>query len=366
MRIPKTKIAIISQTLGGGGVERFAGLLSFILNNLGFEVHNIILDEPQDYCYSGALLNLGSLPQHKNTLKRKFHKMMAMKRYLDNCGITAIIDNRTRSPLIREWFTRQVFGSREVYYMIHNYKLDNYLPKNGLLAKWLYKDAEKLICVSKAIEDEVKAKYHFKNTITIYNPINLSPKMVDDIVVFPEKYILYFGRFDEKAKNFSLMLEAFAISEIFKRGYFLLLMGEGADLDFIKSQISQRNLADYVKITPYQKNPFGVVKKSRYTILTSHFEGFPMAITESLAVGTPVIAVDCNSGPREIIVDGQNGLLIENYNATAFARAMNRLIDDEDLYQLCKSNAPKSVAHLSIEAISEKWKEVLLDKNHAI
>jgi glycosyltransferase involved in cell wall biosynthesis len=55
------------------------------------------------------------------------------------------------------------------------------------------------------------------------------------------------------------------------------------------------------------------VQNARFTVLTSHYEGFPMSMVESLALGTPVF-VDCNSGPREIVIDEYNGLLVENYN----------------------------------------------------
>jgi glycosyltransferase involved in cell wall biosynthesis len=362
MYSPKTKIAIISQSLGGGGAERFAGLLGFMLTDLGFEVHNIILNEPQDYEYSGALLNLGALYKNESEWKRKFLKMTALKKYLSEHQIDTIIDNRTRSQFFRECATRWVYGNRKIYYLIHNYKLDNYLPDNEFLAKWLYGNAQKLICVSKAIEEKVKVKYHFNHTTTIYNPINIASENIPQALGVPEKYILYYGRFDEKAKNFSLMLEAFAVSEIYKKGYSLLLMGEGSDLGFIKEEIAKNEVTDYVTIMPYQKNPFSIVKQARYTILTSRFEGFPMSIVESLAVGTPVIAVDCNSGPREVIVNEHNGLLVENFNVAALAKAMNRLMDEEDLYERCKMNASKSIAHLSMEAVAKQWQQILSAK----
>jgi glycosyltransferase involved in cell wall biosynthesis len=70
-----------------------------------------------------------------------------------------------------------------------------------------------------------------------------------------------------------------------------------------------------------------------------------MSIVESLALGTPVVAVDCNSGPREIVIDEYNGLLVENYNVKNLAAAFNRMIVDRELYNICKKMQPK-VLHI--------------------
>jgi len=355
----KTKIAIISHALGGGGAERFAALLSFMLTDSGFEIHNVILNDVTDYEFTGPLLNLGRLCKADGNLKRKFSKGIALRKYLKANAIDVIIDNRPRNNWFRDYFFKKIYGKRKVAYLVQNYNLKNYIPQNKFLAGLLYKDAEKLVCVSKAIEKQLNEKYHFTNTATIYNPVNLNADTILEAAGMPENYILYFGRFDEKAKNFSLMLEAFADSEIYRKGFQLILMGDGPDRNLIEIEIAKRNVGEFVVMIPYQKNPFGIVKKAKYTILTSRFEGFPLSIGESLAMGTPVIAVDCKSGPSEVIVNEKNGLLVENYNPQALSKAMNVLIDDSELYQACKQNAAQSVSHLSLESISRQWQEVL-------
>ena len=87
-----------------------------------------------------------------------------------------------------------------------------------------------------------------------------------------------------------------------------------------------------------------------------------MAIIESLAVGTPVISVDCETGPKEIIQNNFNGLLVENNNENALAEAIKKMIEDEKLYQTCKNNAQKSVEHLSLTTIAQQWKQLLSEK----
>jgi glycosyltransferase involved in cell wall biosynthesis len=361
MKHVKNKIALISFSLSGGGAERFSALLSSVLNDLGYEIHNIVINEEVDYEYCGTLYNLGTVSKKSSFWSRKIAKGFFLNKYLKEKEIDIIIDNRSRNVFLRELMAKWIYGKRSVFYMVHSYNLDNYFPSQKVFAKMLYKRASKLICVSKAIEDQVQSKYGFNNTITIYNPIDFSKIKIEDSIKTSGKYVLFFGRIEEKSKNFSLMLEAFSISKIYEKGYQLVIMGDGPDAAFVESKIQEMNLSTSVKQIPYQKHPFDYVKNAKFTLLTSHYEGFPMAIIESLALGTPVVSVNCNSGPAEVIQNEYNGLLVENYNPNALANAMERLINSQDLYHICKVNASKSVQQLSVEHISKQWNQILIE-----
>ncbi|WP_298225163.1 glycosyltransferase [Flavobacterium sp.] len=355
----KTKIAIISHSLGEGGAERFAGELSFMLNDLQYEVHHIIVNDNVDYPFSGQLYNLGQLCQGDSGLLKKIKKGKLLHQYLKNKNINIIIDNRTRNSLIRELLTVLIYGNRKIYYIIHSYHLENYLPKSVFFAKLLCKNAQKLICVSKAIEEKVFQTYGFKNTVTIYNPVKKLPITEMTSGDVPENYILFYGRLEEQVKNFTLLLQAFSESKIDEKGFQLVILGNGPSKKTIQETIEKLQLVDSVTLIPFQKDPFAYVRKARFTILTSYYEGFPMSIIESLSLGTPVISVDCNSGPKEIIVNEKNGLLVPNHDPVLLGKAMSRFVEDSDLYEYCKKNATQSVSHLSFSEISAQWQSVL-------
>lgn len=355
----RNKVAIISTSLGRGGAEKFASMLSYIMDNFDVEVHNVIVNDDVDYRYAGEILNLGSQSLGSNSIFKKIKKGFLLHRYLKDKEIDLIIDNRPRNYLTRELLTHWIYGNRRLWFVVHSSKLDNYFPKTVFWSKFLYQKAERIICVSKAIELELKQKYDFINTTTIHNSYDFSKIEIKNEEVFADKYILYFGRFDEKVKNFSLMLEAFSISKIFLQGYKLYLMGDGPDLSIIQDKIKELQLDSFVEILPFNSEPFPCVQQAKFTILTSRYEGFPLSIVESLALGTPVISVDCKSGPSEIIKNEYNGLLVENNNPNSLALAMNRFIDDSDLYDFCKKNASSSVEHLSLKSISKQWESIL-------
>lgn len=355
----KKKVAIVSISLGKGGAERFAGLLTFMLQSSGFEVHSIIVNDDIDYKYTGALFNLEKESAGSFSVFRKLKKGKLLRNYLNQNNIDIIIDSRTRNILLRELITKFIYRNSKIYYIVHSYNFKEYFPSSKFWSKILYENVQALVCVSKAIEEKVNKLYELKNTITIYNPFSITEEELKKAVLENKNVILYFGRFEEKVKNFTLMLEAFSQSKIYEKGYQLHLMGSGDDVDFIQQKIKTLNLNDYVKILAFKENPFEEVREAKFTILTSHYEGFPLSIIESLALGTPVVAVDCNSGPREIIQNEFNGLLVENHNAKALAEAMNRFADDAELYHFCKQNAVESVKHLSLKHISNQWKDLL-------
>ncbi|MDY0988665.1 4-alpha-N-acetylgalactosaminyltransferase [Flavobacterium sp. ACN2] len=355
----KKKVAIVSISLGKGGAERFAALLTFMLESSGFEVYSIIVNDDVDYDYTGNLFNLEKESAGSFSVFKKLKKGRLLRGYLIENNIDIVIDSRPKNVFLRELITKFIYRNSKVYYIVHSFNFKDYFPSSKFWSRILYKDVKNLVCVSKAIEEKVRKWYDFKNTLTIYNPFFIAEEELKKTVLEPQKVILFFGRFEEKVKNFTLMLEAFLQSKIYEKEYHLHLMGSGDDEDFIWQKIKDLNLNDYVKILPFKQNPFNEVREAKFTILTSNYEGFPLSIIESLALGTPVVAVDCYSGPREIIQNEFNGLLVENHNIKTLALAMNRFVDDAELYHFCRQNATKSVNHLSLEHISDQWKNLL-------
>jgi glycosyltransferase involved in cell wall biosynthesis len=353
------KIAIVSASLGVGGAERFAGLLSFMLHDLGHEVHHLIILDHVEYDYKGTLINLGKLFADEKGIFRAVKKGKYIAKYLTENDIEIIIDNRSRPIFIREIFTKWIYGNRLRYFMIHSSNVQMYFSG---FPNYLYNNATKLICVSKDIENNIKNKFNFQNTATIHNPASFPEKVFDKPDSLPEKYVLFFGRLEEEIKDFTLLLNSFKLSKVYNAGTKLLIIGDGSDKDFIAAKIEKLQLHDSVKIIPFQKNITPYIQHAHCTILTSYFEGFPMSIVEALAAATPVISVDCETGPREIIQDGFNGLLVKNHDSAALAKAIIAMVDDKNLHETCKNNAQKSVEHLSLTNIAQQWKQLLAQK----
>ena len=350
------KIAIVSASLGIGGAERFGGLLSIMLHDLDYEVHHLIILDEVDFDYKGTLVNLGKLFASDRGIFRAVKKGKYIANYLSEQNIQIVIDNRSRPTFIREVFTKWIYGNRKTYFMVHSSKLEMYFPFG---ARYLFKNTTKLVCVSKSIEKNVTSRFDLKNVITIYNPIVFPERIAQKPSDVPENYILFFGRLEEEIKNFTLLLHSFELSSVYEKGVKLLIVGDGVSKDFILSKVKELHLEKHVQFLPFQKNITPYIQYAYCSILTSHFEGFPMSIVESLAAGIPVISVDCETGPNEVIQNSYNGLLVPNYDKTALAKAISDMISNEELYKTCKNNAQKSVEHLSLTTIAQRWKHLL-------
>ena len=363
--VKQIKVCLVAISLSEGGAERSTALLSKMLFIEGFDVHLAIIKNKIDYDYSGSLFSLGNDKKPLgivSTLTRLFN----FRSYLKRNAFDLIIDNRTRSTSFKELIYSQfLYRGMKTLYVIRSSNLSMYFPKSNWVVKKQSRNVSKYVAVSKAIVDKVKKYYSITNCTSIYNPIpiskirSLSEQRIDAIT---GDYIIAMGRLDEAVKNYSLLLESYQLSKLPENNIGLRILGKGPDEQLIKDRINRMGLQELVQVIPFTSNPFPWLKKAYFTALTSRFEGFPRVLIESLAVGTPVLSVDCETGPAEIIQSGVNGLLVPNNNSLELANAMNNLIFDTDLYRSIKSNTMDSVSHLDIDKISIEWKQIIYDE----
>tara|TARA_Y200000002_G_C22679517_1_gene663426 strand:- start:1490 stop:2614 length:1125 start_codon:yes stop_codon:yes gene_type:complete len=356
------KIAIVVSSLSGGGAEKASANLSIVLRKLNCEVHMISILDKIDFQYAGKLLNLGKFKDIHGSILGKFKRFLIFKRYLREEKFNLIIDSRSRPTFIKEFLIQiLLYNNQNVIYIIHSYFVKNYLPENKFLANLLYRKAHSMVAVSEEIKEFIDSKYKLKRLQTVHNCI-VSPKDTTSqkgFQILPKKFILFFGRIEDKVKNISLLIESYAASQLASKDIYLVILGNGPDVEKLKHQVKLTHVKAKVVFIPFQANPIAIVKKAFFSVLSSRYEGSPMSLVESLALGVPVVSVDCKSGPREIINSGFNGLLVENHNPMAMAKAFDLMVEDKKLYKECCNNASMSVQKFSVSNISKVWKPLL-------
>jgi glycosyltransferase involved in cell wall biosynthesis len=134
-----------------------------------------------------------------------------------------------------------------------------------------------------------------------------------------------------------------------------------------------------ILFTGHQVNPFQFLKKAEVFVFTSIWEGFGNAIVEAMACGLPVVSADCPTGPREILRDETNkneyGILLPsfelnfnkkiNYSTSLhehWAKKIIELLEDKNKMEFYKTQSLKRCKDFSIEESSQKWLEIIEQK----
>lgn len=176
--------------------------------------------------------------------------------------------------------------------------------------------ADKIICCSKRIEEELQEKYQCNKAVTLYNPLDMSSlqaRAKEEKPQLPWKesgnIIVSMGREDD-VKGFWHLLKAFALVRQKIADAKLMIVGDGAFQGY-KKLAADLGVGEDVYFTGMKRNPFPYLQSAQVYVLTSYREGFPNALVEAMALGLPAIATDCPTGPAEILED-KYGILIDN------------------------------------------------------
>ena len=167
--------------------------------------------------------------------------------------------------------------------------------------------------------------------------------------------VIAVGRLDYQ-KAFDRLIEAWSlIPQSTREGWTLDIFGQGEWKQMLESMIQRLGLSESVHIKEPTKNIFNEYSSSSFLAMTSHFEGFPMVMIEAMACGLPVVTFDYPCGPKDIITEGVDGIIVKEGDITGFANAMAKLMEDKALRDRISDNAVKVVERYSEANVMEQW-----------
>ena len=190
------------------------------------------------------------------------------------------------------------------------------------------------------------------NVVTIPNP---SPFMPTAVSPLTEKRVIAVARYSHE-KGIDLLLEAWAQVEKRTEEWRLEIFGDGDTTAFnalIDKLGIDRNRCQLHGRTNDVEQEY---LKSSIAVCSSRYEGFGMVIIEAMACGLAVASFDCPWGPRSIIKDGEDGLLVKNGDVGKLADALVTLIQDSAKREAIAKNAIQSVKRFQMDKIAEQWR----------
>lgn len=358
----KYKIALVGYMLSNGGAERVLSTLSQYFHKNSYDVHNIIMIDKVDYLFGGSLFNVGRLRNESNDLLNKINRFYKFKKYIEDEKFDILIDFRFRVVYFQEIFIYKFIYRIPRIQTVHSGRYHSYLFKYKFLSKYFFNKFNKIVTVSKEQQNLIKRELNFKNLQTIYNPIDIeyikNSSNSEKINIFNFEYIVSVGRLAD-TKQIDKLIISYCKSELQKKNVHLVIVGTGPELENLQKIVTDKSVSEFIHFTGQITNPYSIIKRAKYLVQTSLFEGFPMVLIESLCCETPVIAFDCFSGPNEIIVDGENGILVADQNFEDLIKAMNKMESERSFYLYCKMNTFDSIKKFDINVIGPQWDELI-------
>ncbi|MEY3788331.1 MAG: hypothetical protein RIQ94_619 [Pseudomonadota bacterium] len=356
------KILILTSSLGSGGAERVASTLANAWVTRDDQVTLMPTFSGRGECFydlspAVRLIYLADLVASQNkTLTNQIKRLYALRKFIKTehpdvivsflsnvnvaaivaslgLGIPVIICERT-DPFVRSTPLNLQFACR-----------------------FTYPFATVLMVQTQAVATKYAVSgWSLKRLRVIANPVSEQMLAIQrGVNVIATKRLLSVGRLDE-GKQFDVLINVF--TKLAKRhaNWTLRIIGEGALRATLQQQITELGLDSCVELAGHSTTIGAELAQADIFALTSKYEGFPNVLLEAMTVGLPCVSFDCPSGPREITIDGQVGLLVPLNDEQALELALEKLMLDADLRQTLGNQARVSVIErFSLNNILQQW-----------
>jgi glycosyltransferase involved in cell wall biosynthesis len=170
--------------------------------------------------------------------------------------------------------------------------------------------------------------------------------------------ILAAGRLTRQ-KGFDMLVPAFARVSAAHPEWTLRICGGGPERGALRGLAREHDVDGRVELPGPVGDVQAEMAEASLFVLSSRFEGLPMVLLEAMDKGMAVVSFDCPTGPRELIDDHRNGILVPPDDVEGLADAMLELIEDPALRRRCGAAARETAREYALEAVGPRWDRLL-------
>ena len=360
------RLALITASLAQGGAERVISILTDQWARQGKNITILVLNRGDIAAYpinaAVNVINLGLVADRSaNPIQaglRVFNKIAVLRRAIHKLGPDVLVSFMDYANILTLLTSRRLGIP-----VIVSERIDPSLYRIGtfweIARRITYPGANAVVCQTEATLGAFQRRFSF-NGYVIPNPViapGACPTRKPELSGDRTRCIMAMGRLVPQ-KGFDLLIEAF--SRVAKRhpNWALTIAGGGPLKDDLMAQSERLGLTGRVALTGPLQDPFPALAGADLFVLSSRFEGFPNALCEAMACGVPVISFDCPSGPREIIRDNVDGILVPPADTAALASALDRLMASPADRARLAARAPEITARFSVEHVLSLWDDL--------
>lgn len=220
--------------------------------------------------------------------------------------------------------------------------------------KRYFGDVDRLLLLTQEDADLWTRQQGLNNVGMMPNPLPFIPEHPSPRT---EKVVASIGRLHDQ-KGIDMLLDAWAEVTARYPGWTLRIYGSGEDELALREQCKALGLDGSVAWMGQTKDVPEALREASVFVQSSRGEGFPLALLEAMACGLPCAAFDCAPGVREIIRDGEDGLLATPGNTTELADRLADLLADPELRDEMGDRARTNVLRFSTDTIIERWEDL--------
>jgi glycosyltransferase involved in cell wall biosynthesis len=178
---------------------------------------------------------------------------------------------------------------------------------------------------------------------------------------FPERYanlnskiILAIGRLTYQ-KGFDMLVKAINMIKKECTGWSVKIIGDGEEKEKLIKQIDELGLSNIIKIYHPTTELEKEYLNASIFVMSSRFEGLPMVLIEAKSFGIPIVSFDCPEGPRAIIENNHDGLLVEKNDVKKLALSIKKLVNNQEERIVFGNNAVKNIEKFKPENVYKLW-----------
>jgi len=366
------KILLLMHSLSAGGAERAACTLANFWAASGRDVNIVTLTPvsadfyPLDRRVGRISLDLAGASHHAlHGLWQNVKRVVALRRLLrslrPDIALAMMSTPNVLLALASLWLPAlQTIGSERCY------------PPHAALGRlWhvlrrtLYGRLSAMVALTGECAHWIETHTSASRVVVIPNaiawplPDNPPRRSLPRLCQPQRKLLLAVGRL-EPVKNFDALIRAFARLARAFPDWDLIILGEGPERARLASTIRCMGLVQRVALPGVAGNVAYWYGEADLFALTSRSEGFPNALAEAMAHGVPAVSVDCNTGPRDIIRHGIDGLLVPPDDIAALSDALARVMGDATLRGQLASRSVEARERFSVAKIGQMWETLFL------